>query len=52
MFKSWKTSLAGLLLGASQIIVLPIHSWKDLIIPLSTLLLGLLAKDNDVTGKP
>lgn len=51
MFKNWKnnwkTTAVGLLGAAAQIIALPINSWKDLIVPVATALLGLLTKDHD-----
>lgn len=45
MLKNWKTTVAGLLAAASQIILLPITSYKDLIIPIMTALIGIFAKD-------
>jgi hypothetical protein len=49
-WKNWKTTIAGLLGGSAQIVLLPINSWKDLIIPVTTMLLGLLAQDYDKKG--
>jgi hypothetical protein len=43
--KNWKTTLAGLLAAAAQIIVLPINSWKDLIVPIATAIVGIFAAD-------
>ena len=43
--KNWRTSLAGILGALAQIIVLPVNSWKDLIVPVVTAVIGVFAKD-------
>jgi hypothetical protein len=50
MFKNWKTSLTGVLSALGQLLAFPVNSWRDLVLPIGTLLLGLFAKDNNVTG--
>ncbi len=44
--KNWKTTLAGVLSAVAQIVVLPIHGWKDLIIPVMSALIGVFASDS------
>jgi len=48
--KNWKTSLAGILGALAQIVILPVNSWKDLVVPVITALLGVFAKDAGQTG--
>lgn len=48
--KNWKTTVIGLLGGIAQILALPINSWKDLIVPVITMLIGVFAKDAGQTG--
>lgn len=48
--KNWKTTLSGILGGLAQVVLLPINSWKDLIVPVVTVIIGVLAKDAGVTG--
>jgi hypothetical protein len=48
--KNWKTTLAGVLGAIAQVIVLPVNSWKDLIVPAITALIGIFAKDAGTTG--
>ena len=48
IFKSWKTSLIGVL-GACLTMIQNGQSWKSVLSALPMLLLGLLAKDGDVT---
>jgi hypothetical protein len=50
IMKNWKTTLAGVLGAIAQVIVLPVNSWKDLIVPVVTALIGILSKDAGTTG--
>jgi len=51
MFKNWKTSLAGLLAGAAQVLSNPVHKWTDLIAPVLIAVLGLLSGDASNVSK-
>ena len=51
IMKNWKTTVIGILGGAAQILALPINSWKDLVVPLVTVLIGVFAKDAGTSGK-
>lgn len=48
--KNWKTTVIGLLGGIAQILALPINSWKDLVVPIVTILIGVFAKDAGTSG--
>lgn len=54
MLTNWKTTLLGILAGAAQIVPAFGHFGKasipQVITGVSTFLLGLFAKDHDVTG--
>lgn len=49
--KNWKTTVAGSVVALPQIITGAINKdWATVIQGLATLLLGIFAKDNNVTG--
>lgn len=51
MFKNWKTSLVGCGTGIPAIIEgITTHNWMLVLTGIGTLLLGLSAKDSNVTG--
>ena len=50
MFKSWKTTVFGLLGSALQA-YLGGMNWKSIAMAAPTLIVGALAKDADVSGK-
>lgn len=51
IFKSIKTTLFGTFAGIPQIVEgVQTHNWSHILTGLGTLLLGLFAKDHDVTG--
>lgn len=50
LLKNWRTSLVGILGGSAQILALPINTWRDYILPVVTVLIGIFAKDSNKTG--
>lgn len=51
MFKNWKTSLGGCVTAVPQIIEgITTHNWMLVLTGIGSLLLGLTAKDSNVTG--
>jgi hypothetical protein len=52
MFKSWKTTLAGLITGLPILITgLITQDWHTMMTGLAPIIIGALAKDHNVTGK-
>ena len=51
MLKNWRTSLAGILGAVLQIVVLPVTGWGSLILPVFTVIIGLLAGDGKEVKK-